>query len=214
MRLFKPTKVCKLCFNNIKTSSLINFIKPNLSLCSYCYKKLVPVFYEFKVEGCKVESLYLYNNDIKGLLYQLKGCYDIELAPIFFDRYLFEYRLKYYDFVLVPAPSYIEDDKKREFNHVEEIYKPLKLPFEKIIVKTKQHKQSEQTRESRKEIVKVLKVINGERIRGKKVLIVDDVFTTGSTVRSIIKLIKPFKPKQIRVLVMSKTNDDDYIKKY
>ena len=207
--------VCPICFKNIyeevDISSIISF---NKVICDKCLKKFKVIDKVTTFYGVSIHYLYEYNTFLKSLLYQFKGCYDIELAPIFFDRYLFEYRLKYYDYVLVPAPSYIEDDKKREFNHVEVIYKPLKLPFEKIIVKTKQHKQSDQTREGRKEIVKVLKVINGERIRGKKVLIVDDVFTTGSTIRSIIKLIKPFKPKQIRVLVMSKTNDDDYIKKY
>lgn len=211
MRLFKPMKVCKLCFRDIKPSYILNFVYPELSLCPYCYKKLVPIFYNFKVGNYKAESLYQYNNDIKGLLYQLKGCYDIELSPIFLERFKSYYRLKYNDYVLVPAPSYIEDDNLRGFNHVEEIYKILKLPVEKIIRKTKKHKQSDHTREGRKEIIKVLEIINRNRIKGKKVLIVDDVFTTGATVRAIIKLIEPFKPKSIRILVMSKTNDEDYI---
>jgi len=40
---------------------------------------------------------------------------------------------------------------------------------------------------------------------GDKILIVDDVFTTGATVQGIIKLVKTLNPKKIRVLVMSKT---------
>ena len=44
---------------------------------------------------------------------------------------------------------------------------------------------------------------------GKKVLIVDDVFTTGSTVNAMIDLIKPKNPKKIKILVMSKTRDID-----
>lgn len=208
---FKPTKVCKLCFCNITNNSLTHLIKSDLNLCPWCYQKLRPIFYKFKVDDYKAESIYQYNLDIKSLLYQLKGCYDIEIAPIFFERFAFEYRLKYKGYILVPAPSSKEDDLKREFNHVLEIYKVLKLPIERIVEKIKQHKQSDHNREGRKEIIKVLQVVNGEKIRNKKVLIVDDVFTTGSTVRSIIKLLEPYKPKEIRVLVMSKTYDEDYI---
>ena len=38
----------------------------------------------------------------------------------------------------------------------------------------------------------------------KKVLVVDDVFTTGSSVRAVIDLIKQGKPKKIAVLVVAK----------
>jgi predicted amidophosphoribosyltransferase len=46
---------------------------------------------------------------------------------------------------------------------------------------------------------------NGEQIRDKKILIVDDVFTTGSTVKSMIRLLERYKPKKIQILLLSKT---------
>ena len=41
----------------------------------------------------------------------------------------------------------------------------------------------------------------------KKVLIVDDVCTTGSTIKAMIKLLNSKKPKQIKVLVLSHTKE-------
>lgn len=211
MKYVQPTKVCKLCFKDIPGYSLINLLRPNLSLCSYCFKQFKPIFYKFKILDVPAESIYYYGHSIKTYLYQLKGCHDIELAPIFLERFAFEYRLKYLNYILVPAPSAKEDDEKRGFNHVIEIFKILKLPIERVIKKTCHYKQSDHNREERKEIKKHLVVENGEILRNKNVLIVDDVCTTGSTLKAIINLIKPFKPKTIRILVMSKTDDEDYI---
>ena len=45
----------------------------------------------------------------------------------------------------------------------------------------------------------------------KNILIVDDVFTTGSTIRAAIDLVKQAKPKNIKVLVMAKTVFKDEI---
>lgn len=109
---------------------------------------------------------------------------------------------------MVPAPSFIEADQERGFNHVEEIFGTLKLEMEKCIHKTKKIKQADLTKEEREKISEFL-VIDNVDFSGKKVLIVDDVFTTGSTAKSMINLIKQKNPKKIEVLVMSKTLDLD-----
>ena len=48
------------------------------------------------------------------------------------------------------------------------------------------------------------KVKNPEVIKGKKVLIFDDIYTTGFTALECIKEIKKFNPKKVDVLVISK----------
>ncbi len=73
------------------------------------------------------------------------------------------------------------------------------------IHKTSDVKQSDCSAKQRQEIGKHLAIDENVHLKNKKVLIVDDVFTTGSTVRAMIKLILRCKPKKIEVLVMSKT---------
>ena len=44
-------------------------------------------------------------------------------------------------------------------------------------------------------------------LTGKKILLVDDVYTTGSTIKAMINLVKEKGAKKIKVLLMSKTID-------
>lgn len=84
------------------------------------------------------------------------------------------------------------------------IYSVLGLKIVKLFTKTEHHKQTDCTRKERSEIYKYMKVNNVIDIRGKKILLVDDVFTTGSTMKSMIRLLKQFRPSKIRIMVLSK----------
>ena len=200
-------KICKICFKDIKDNNWSYFINSNLSLCKSCYKKLLPKFINFKVNQYKALSIYQYDEDIKSLLYQFKGCFDIELESIFLERYSIYYRLKYHNYIIVPIPSFSMDDEIRGFNHVVEIFSLLKLPIIRAIIKTEHHKQSDRDHIGRREIGKYLKLDESINIVGKRVLLVDDVYTTGSTIKAAIKLIETQHPKDIKIMVMSKTKD-------
>ena len=76
----------------------------------------------------------------------------------------------------------------------------------KCIHKTKQRKQADLTTKEREKIGEYL-VIDDVDLSGKKILLVDDVYTTGSTIKSMIKLVKQQGAKKVKVLLMSKTID-------
>lgn len=178
-------------------------------ICTNCYREIVPSFIKFKVGNHKALAIYEYDERIKKLLYQFKGCFDIEIFDVFLSRYARELRVMYHDYLMVPIPSYKEDDEIREFNHVEEMFKILKLKVEKVLDKTEKIKQANLSFNQRKEIKNFLRVTNGEVLTNKKVLIVDDVYTTGSTMAAAISLIEQYHPKKIEILVMSKTSFKD-----
>ena len=200
-----PTRFCKLCFKDINDDSLFNLTHNELDVCTRCFETIKPTFRRFEVKGYKGLSIYDYDEKIQALLYQFKGCFDIELYNLFFERYVRELRIWYLSYILVPVPSFEGDDKIREFNHVEEMFKILKLPMKKIIVKTKKVKQANRTSENRRQIKQFLEIADKSSLGGKKVLLVDDVYTTGSTVKACIELLETLHPKTIKVLVMSKT---------
>ena len=156
------------------------------------------------IGNIKGYHIYDYDEEIQGKLYQLKGCFDIELAGIFLDYFRPFLFLKFFGYVMVPAPSAKEADEERGFNHVEEIFKPLKLKMLSIIHKTKNVKQSDLNAEERKKIKDNL-AIDDVDLSNKKILLVDDVYTTGSTMQAAIKLLEELHPKKIKVLVISKT---------
>lgn len=101
-------------------------------------------------------------------------------------------------------PSFYKDDIRREFNHVIEAFDSLKLPYLHLIEKIDEYKQSDQKYKDRTNISKHLKVSDLEKVRNKKILLVDDVVTTGSTLKAAISLIKRGKPKDIKILTIAK----------
>ena len=157
----------------------------------------------FELSGVKGLVLYKYNDFIREALYKLKGCGDIELASIFLNYRMFPLRYSYNDYVIIPVPSNEEDDAARGFNHVVEIFKTLGLPIHLVLKKKYKFKQSDLSKEEREKIDEKLEISNAESIKNKKVLLVDDVYTTGSTLKACIKLLKCAGVKHIKLLVIA-----------
>jgi ComF family protein len=196
-------RICKVCFKEFNYSG-VQLFNNKICICFNCFNELLPVFLKFELDGVKCLNLYDYNDGMKTLIYNFKGCYDYELKDVFLSRFLLEIKLRYIGYVLVPLPSTKKDDEERGFNHVVEMFSILGLPIISCIFKKVDYKQSDLNKEQRKEVYKKLDITCGERLRDKKVLIVDDIMTTGSSLKATIKLIKPYKPKKLKVLVLSR----------
>ena len=99
--------------------------------------------------------------------------------------------------VFIPIPLHKTKKRKRGFNQSEliakELSKSLNIPLKTdILVKTKKTQtQTNLTKEQRAENVKNAFIIkNPQSIEGKTVFLVDDVFTTGSTMKECAKTLK------------------------
>ncbi|MCX5775959.1 MAG: phosphoribosyltransferase family protein [Firmicutes bacterium] len=149
--------------------------------------------------------IYNYDETIRDKLYRLKGCRDIELAPVFLDYFLIELAIRFWGYIMVPAPSWHEDDENREFNHVVEIFKRIPLRMQKALIKTENVKQADLHFAERQEIGKRISLVENLNLTGKKVLFVDDVMTTGATAKACVGLLKQAGAKSVKILVMSKT---------
>lgn len=196
---------CKICFKRIDDFSLYNFINRKNVLCEDCFSKLNAKFINFKIGQTKGVSIYEYTDTLKELIYKYKGCSDYELKDVFLYRYLKYLRLKYHGFYIVYVPSYHIDDEKRGFNHVREIFKSLRLKELDVLKKISPHKQSSQTFKNRRTINNVLKIDESKSLKGKNILLVDDIMTTGSTLLTSIELLKKQGAKSVEVLVIAKT---------
>ncbi len=203
-RLIEPTKICKLCFKEFRPTDLVHIVN-GINVCNSCLREIEPKFINFKVRKYKALAIFEYSDKIKSLLYQFKGCFDIEISDVFLGRYYRELRIIYDNHIMIPAPSYVKDDEAREFNHVEEMFKWLKLPMKKAIVKTTKVKQAGMSYHARQNIGSYLKLVGGSELHNKRLLIVDDVFTTGATINAMVELLETLNPKTIKILVMSKT---------
>lgn len=175
----------------------------NTNICHSCFIKMNRKPCKRKINNVPITSYFPYEEYIISLIYTFKGCNDIVLAPCFLSYDCFYLKMKYKGYYIVPIPSYIDHDLQRGFNHVEEMFMCLNLPYLKILKKIKDFKQSSLKRKERE--LAVLNIIrtSDELLTGKKILIVDDILTTGSTIKRAIKLIKELKPKCIKVVTIA-----------
>lgn len=200
-------KFCKICFKRINDNSIYNLIKKENMLCEDCFNKLHAKFIQFKIGNIKGLSIYEYTDFIKELIYKFKGCYDYELKDVFLYRYLTFLKLKYHNFYIVYIPSYYIDDERRGFNHVRTIFETLKLKELSILRKNSAHKQSDHSAIGRRQIKDVISVDETVQLKDKKILLVDDIMTTGSTLLTSIELLKSKGAKNIEILVIAKTKN-------
>ena len=184
---------------------MCRILNEKIPICHTCQNEMRPKFIKFKTDGHNATSIYDYNHFIKKLIYQYKGCYDYELNKAFISMFAKEIKFRYLNYVVIPVPSYKKEDEERGFNHVVEIYKNLGLTMLEILEKTEKHKQATSTVNSRHNAYKYLALNSRPDLRKKKVLLVDDVYTTGSTMKSAINLVEKLNPKRIEVLVIAKT---------
>lgn len=115
------------------------------------------------------------------------------------------------DYILVPIPLAKKRMKWRGFNQAEEIAKHLakflNLPLlNNVLVKIKSTPpQVELSEKERKENLKgAFFCQHSELIKGKKVLLVDDIYTTGATMEEAGKTLKEAGAKEIIGIVVAK----------
>lgn len=205
----KKQKYCLICFKALNEdcsfSSLLNL---NSTICNSCLNKFKVINKTIYVSTIETKILYEYNNFIKTLLYQYKGCYDIELKDVFFYQFKKEIKSKYKGYTIIYPPSYFKDDLDRGFIHIKEMIKCLSMPSLDLFVKTIKYKQSDQKFIDRKKVEKVI-FLKNKNIKNIKYLIVDDIFTSGSTLRRIIRLLieNGVDKNNIKALILCKTAD-------
>lgn len=119
--------------------------------------------------------------------------------------------LKNYD-IIIPVPISNKRKKKRGYNQSELIasklakqMKNLKYTSKVLYKKKDTLPQSTLDKEKRIENVKGAYYIKNEQIlKNKKVLLIDDIFTTGSTVNECSKILKQAEAKEVGIFTLAK----------
>lgn len=202
--------MCGIC-GKLEQKSLCNKCKIKLQKSAIC-----------KIEDYKNTSSYF---DEHIYLFQYNGEIRDAILKYKFDEKSYIYRtflefiknnenicaqIKKYD-IIIPVPISKKRLNTRGYNQssliAKNLAKELNIEYsEKILIKTKDNKpQSEMKQDTRKSNVSgVYKAINKERINNKKVLIVDDIFTTGSTVDECARVLKDNNAESIGVFTLAK----------
>ncbi len=166
-----------------------------------------PQFFRFKVLGVQATAIYPYEEKIRSLLFQFKGCFDYELKDAFLSYPAPFLRMRFHGYTVIPAPSSDAHNQTRGFNHVQAMFASLGLPILMAFKKNCDTKQTELDYAQRQEVGKRIFYVGPKSLSGRKLLLVDDVFTTGATMKACLRLLQKRHPKKLEILVMSKTLD-------
>jgi len=172
--------------------------------CPRCQdKKLAGLFfalpYQEKFLTKKLIKQFKYQPYIKDLAKPLAG---ILLEHFLLAQHNLESVWK--NSVLIPVPMEITKLKSRGYNQSQELAnelsKTLKTPVlsEHLIKIKKTEPQMELSAKERQENLKdAFTIKNSAKIAGKKVFLVDDVYTTGSTMEECANVLRTFGAKEV-----------------
>jgi ComF family protein len=194
--------LCRICNKSYQHYPFFNKLPDGSFICNNCFSSFPIIHKKIILDDIEVYCIYAYRQPINTYLMDLKMKGDIALSKVFLAPFKNFIELKYRNYVILPIPSTSKSDKKRGFNHIVEISKTLSLPIKNIFYKAKDYKQTSQQFENRTEVQKVIKM-KGSIDKNKKYLLIDDVITSGNTIKACIKLLKCYGVKKIKVLVIS-----------
>lgn len=142
-------------------------------------------------------SACLYRNTMKSLIHKLKygnARYLREpLGTILYDKYLSLVEDGVDVDIILPVPLGKEKLRNRGFNQVSELLKSFETDKieEDVLVRIKESNvQARLSREERENNIKdAFEIVKPDVVKGKKVLLVDDVFTTGITIDECARIL-------------------------
>lgn len=191
--------VCQQLINETTNS----FIFADLNLCRHCFNHFPFIYKRFKIDNHDALVIYQYDATIRKMILELKANADIEMAKVFLTPIREFLKCQYSGFTILPVPSIDSQNCKRGFNHLIEIVRPLELPLQNVFYKAKNWKQSNQKKNTRSQIRKVIKIRNITLNPNKKYLLVDDIMTTGESLKACLRLLDSFLLTKVNVLVIS-----------
>ena len=158
--------------------------------------------------------IFLYQGIIRRIILKYKFQEEAYLYKTFVNFLLknenFFEKIEKYD-TIVPVPISKKRKKKRGYNQSELLAKEIAYSANLVLEKESLYKikdiveQSKLNKENRlKNIQGVYELVNKEKLNKKKILLIDDIYTTGSTVNECSKVLREAKPKKIGVLTLAK----------
>ncbi len=161
-------------------------------LCYNCHHKL-SIGSSLKKNG-NLYYIWNYDSDFRKLISEYKLKNKLGIAKVLADAVegqFIDIIKKENIEVIVPVPISKLRKLERGFNQVEEILKCLGYPYFKAKrVKNTEHMYKLLSREERNKNIEKSFEIRDLALDGKIILIFDDIVTTGSTVRELIKEIR------------------------
>lgn len=207
----KNQRICDNCLNSVPLN--------NTFFCPECRARLPD-----NQKICHKDTQFLlaaatsYNNElVQKLIWDLKyNRRTITAYPLveLLNNYLTSLNFSLKDYRILPIPLSKSRERERGFNQTKEIAKLLSLKAGAGIIDgalirikdTKPQTEMPDWNERKVNIARCFKIKKLELIEGQKIILLDDVFTSGATMNEASKTLKMSGAKKIIGLVVAKVN--------
>ncbi|MBR1928664.1 MAG: ComF family protein [Paludibacteraceae bacterium] len=193
--------ICDNCLNQL----------PKTEMADHRDNSVENLFWDIK-KFDKGGSFCYYTSNFRNIIHHFKyknqpqiGVFLGELAGKEFDKKGFFEGID----IIVPIPLHKKRLKQRGFNQAEEIAiglsKSTSIPMDnQHLYRTRDNEtQTQKTAAERaKNTINLFAVNNPQQWRGKHILLVDDIITTGATMRAAIAAITPIRQTKISVFTL------------
>ncbi|CAM4061546.1 competence protein ComF [Bacillus manliponensis] len=151
----------------------------------------------------KNRSLYVYNDWMEEVLARFKFRGDAVLASLFAADLRSAYQTYFLNFKVVPIPLSREREQDRGFNQAELLAECLQVPLMKSsFMRSETEKQSKKTRKQRLTSSCPFYFTLEEDFTDFNIVLVDDVYTTGITVRQAARCFYEKGAKSVSSLTL------------
>lgn len=217
-------KQCLLCENETEMECWLSFFGAKAPLlCPKCMKKLVKITgpscrrcsRPMEVSGICSEceewgesafrgnqSLYVYNESMQAIIARFKYRGDYVLASIFADDVRHMAVAAACDLICaVPLPP--TRLAERRFNQSEALIEAAGLRHVPLISRSESEKQAKRSRMERITAAQTFYPIG--RADGKSVLVIDDIYTTGATIRLVAKALMEAGASSVKSITIARS---------
>lgn len=147
----------------------------------------------------KVTSLYTYNEAMRDYLHQFKFLQDIALAKVFGDELHHILKSKVN---IVPIPMHPKKKVARTFAHVDELLKSARISFIDILEKNDEEVMGEKSKDERLAMTPLFKLKPNVDIKQEVYVLIDDIYTTGTTLRHAATVLKEAGAIQVEAVTL------------
>lgn len=212
--------ICDECLNKLNSELKLKKIRIDKNNGEKIYKviyktnNIIKIFYLFEYKDLIRKKIIEFKFNDKSYLYKT-------FSNIILKNKKICKLLNSYD-IIIPVPMFEKKKSKRGYNQTEliskEIAKRLDITFNNnILFKIKENKTQSllNYHERKQNVINVYKINDSEtkNVSNKKIILFDDIYTTGFTVKECIKELEKLNPKKIDVLVLAKGKIENRIER-
>ena len=214
MQMSDRSKICLYCKERNNTDNM-EFVVDEIGVCKTCAKGLYPVLSVLPFEGTQsiecVFSPFYYRGMIKTLIQRYKFHGEWKICELF-AKLIYDYIkdcevLDGIDFITA-IPLNHKRFNERGFNQsqlmAQSLSKLLKMPYIECVYRNKYTlRQSTLSRYDRRINTRNAFLADDQKVRGMRILLVDDIFTTGATMNSCAEEVKNKGAKSVIGLALA-----------